>query len=60
MVKARYYKADGKKGRARALPEALFGEVVNESVLHTVVKAHLANKRGPGGLDRGRFVRLSG
>ncbi len=45
MAKARYYKADGKKGRARALPEALFGEVVNESVLHTVVKAHLANQR---------------
>ena len=45
MVKARYYKADGKKGRARALPEALFSEVVNESVLHTVVTAHLANQR---------------
>ena len=45
MAKARYYKADGKKGRARALPEALFGGVVNESVLHRVVKAHLANQR---------------
>ena len=45
MVKARYYKADGKKGRARPLPEALFGGLVNESVLHTMVRAHLANRR---------------
>lgn len=45
MAKARYYKADGKKGRARALPDALFDDVVNEAVLHTVVKAYLANQR---------------
>jgi len=45
MYKARYYKADGKKGRARALPEALFDGVVNESVMHQVVKAHLSNQR---------------
>ena len=44
-VKARYYKADGKKGRARALPDALFDGVVNESVMHQVVKAYLANQR---------------
>ena len=35
----------GKKGRARALPDWLFDGVVNEGVLHQVVKAHLANKR---------------
>lgn len=45
MYKARYYKADGKKGRARALPDALFDGVVNESVLHQVVKVYLANQR---------------
>ena len=45
MYKARYYKVDGKKGRARALPDALFDGVVNEGVLHQVVKAHLANQR---------------
>ena len=45
MYKARYYKADGKKGRARALPEVLFDGVVNESVMHQVVKAYLANQR---------------
>ncbi len=45
MYKARYYKADGKKGRARALPDALFDGVVNESVMHQVVKAYLSNQR---------------
>ena len=45
MFKARYYKSDGKKGRARALPESLFDGVVNEGVLHRVVKAYLANQR---------------
>lgn len=45
MYKATYYKTDGKKGRARALPDWLFDGVVNEGVLHQVVKAHLSNKR---------------
>ena len=45
MFKARYYKTDGKKGRARELPESLFDGVVNEPVLHQVVKAYLANQR---------------
>jgi len=45
MYKARYYKADGKKGRARALPESLFDGVVNESVMHQVVRAYLSNQR---------------
>jgi large subunit ribosomal protein L4 len=45
MFKAPYYKADGKKGRARALPAALFDGVVNENVMHQVVKAYLANQR---------------
>jgi large subunit ribosomal protein L4 len=45
MYKATYYKADGKKGRARALPDWLFDGVVNERALHQVVKAYLANRR---------------
>jgi large subunit ribosomal protein L4 len=45
MFKARYYKADGKKGRARALPDALFDGVVNESVMHQAVKVYLSNQR---------------
>jgi large subunit ribosomal protein L4 len=45
MYKAKYYKADGKKGRARALPDALFDGVVNESVMHLAVKAYLSNQR---------------
>lgn len=45
MYKARYYKVDGKKGRARALPDTLFDGVVNEAVLHQVVKAYRANQR---------------
>jgi large subunit ribosomal protein L4 len=45
MFKARYYKADGKKGKARALPETLFDGVVNEPVLHQSVKAYLSNQR---------------
>ena len=45
MYKARYYKVDGKKGRARALPDTLFDGVVNEPVLHQAVTAYLANQR---------------
>jgi large subunit ribosomal protein L4 len=54
MAKARYYKADGKKGRARALPDALFGASVNEPVLHTVVTAHMANQRQGTGSAKNR------
>ena len=54
MAKARYYKIDGKKGRARELPEALFDGVVNETVLHQVVKAHLANQRQGTGSAKNR------
>lgn len=45
MFKAKYYKADGKKGRARALPDSIFDGVVNESVMHQAVKAYLSNQR---------------
>ncbi|MFO8174363.1 MAG: 50S ribosomal protein L4 [Gemmatimonadota bacterium] len=45
MYKAAYYKNDGKKGRARDLPDWLFDGVVHEGALHQVVKAYLANQR---------------
>jgi large subunit ribosomal protein L4 len=45
MIKAPYFKADGKKGRARALPESIFDGVVNDSVMHQAVKVFLANQR---------------
>ena len=45
IFKARYYKADGKKGRARTLPAPLFNGIVNEGVVHQAVKAYLANQR---------------
>ena len=45
MYKASYYKTDGKKGRARALPDWLFDGVVNEGAIHQVVKAYLTNQR---------------
>jgi large subunit ribosomal protein L4 len=54
MFKARYFKADGKKGRARPLPPALFDGVVNEGVLHQVIKAHLANQRQGTGSAKNR------
>lgn len=54
MYKARYYKTDGKKGRARALPDSLFDGVVNEDVLHRVVTAHLANRRQGTGSAKNR------
>jgi len=45
MYKAPYYKADGKKGRARPLPESVFDGVINDSVMHQAVKVYLANQR---------------
>jgi len=45
IFKARYYKADGKKGKARTLPGPLFNGVVNDGVVHQAVKAYRANQR---------------
>jgi len=45
MAKARYYTGDGSEDGTRDLPAHLFDGVVNESVMHQVVKAHLANQR---------------
>ena len=54
MFKARYYKADGKKGRARALPDSVFDGVVHESAMHQAVKAHLSNQRQGTGAAKSR------
>ena len=45
MATAKYFQADGQMGSERALPDELFGGAVNRDVLHTVVTAHLANRR---------------
>jgi large subunit ribosomal protein L4 len=54
MYKAPYYKTDGKKGRARALPEWLFDGTVNEGAMHQVVKAYQANQRQGTGSGKNR------
>ena len=54
MYKARYYKADGTEDGARDLPDTLFDGVVNEGVLHQVVKAYLANQRQGTGSAKNR------
>ena len=45
MLKARYYQTDGVQGGEQNLPEWLFDGVVNEDVLHQVIKAYLSNQR---------------
>jgi large subunit ribosomal protein L4 len=45
MLTAKYFNAAGEPGDAFQLPEELFDGVVNDAVLHSVIKAHLANKR---------------
>ena len=60
MYKARYYKTDGSKGRARALPDGLFDGTVNEAVMHRVVKALLANQRQGTGAAKNRSAVAGG
>ena len=45
MLTARYFSVSGEPGDAKELPEDLFDGVVNEAVLHQVIKAYLANQR---------------
>ena len=45
MLKTNVYDMSGKHVGAIELPEAVFGIEPNESVVHDVVKNHLANKR---------------
>ena len=45
MLSARYFSAAGEPGDAVQLPQELFDGVVNDAVLHQVIKAIMANKR---------------
>lgn len=45
MHTVHYYQADGSPGGDRLLPAVPFDGVVNEGVLHQVVRAHLSNQR---------------
>jgi large subunit ribosomal protein L4 len=45
MISARFFSASGDPGEAMDLPQDLFDGVVNEAVLHQVIKAYLANQR---------------
>jgi large subunit ribosomal protein L4 len=45
MLTAKYFNAAGEPGDAFQLPEELFDGVVNDAVLHQVIKAILANRR---------------
>jgi large subunit ribosomal protein L4 len=45
MHTVHYYQADGSPGGERLLPTVPFDGVVNEGVLHQVIKAHLSNQR---------------
>ena len=45
MATAKYYRATGEAGDPWELPADPFDGVVNEAVLHQVVKAYLANQR---------------
>lgn len=45
MLTAKYFNAAGEPGEAFQLPEELFDGVVNDAVLHQVIKAYQANQR---------------
>ena len=45
MATAKYFNAAGEPGDAFQLPEELFDGIVNDAVLHQVIKAYLANQR---------------
>lgn len=54
MHTAHYYQSDGSPDGDRTLPAVPFDGVVNESVLHQVVRAHLANQRRGTGAGKNR------
>lgn len=45
MYSAQLFSASGEPGESVQLPEDLFDGIINEAVLHQVVKAYLANQR---------------
>ena len=54
MHTAHYYQSDGSPDGDRTLPAVPFDGVVNEGVLHQVVRAHLANQRRGTGAAKNR------
>jgi large subunit ribosomal protein L4 len=60
-MKARYFKADGKPGQARELPEDPFDGVVREDSIYAAIKAYRANqRRGTGAAKNRAAVRGGG
>ena len=59
MLTAKYFNAAGEPGEAFQLPGELFDGVVNEAVLHQVIKAYLANQR-QGNADTKTRAEVSG
>jgi large subunit ribosomal protein L4 len=59
MLTAKYFNAAGEAGEAFQLPEELFDGVVNDAVLHQVIKAYLANQR-QGNADTKTRAEVSG
>lgn len=59
MLTAKYFNAAGEPGDAFQLPEELFDGVVNDAVLHQVIKAYLANQR-QGNADTKTRAEVSG
>ena len=60
MHTAHYYQSDGSRDGDRALPAVPFDGVVNEGVLHQVVRAHLANRRRGTGAGKNRAAVAGG
>ncbi len=60
MHTAHYYQADGSPGGDRTLPAVPFDGVVNEGVLHQVVRAHLSNQRQGTGAAKNRAAVAGG
>ena len=60
MHTAHYYQADGSPGGDRTLPDVPFDGVVNEGVLHQVVRAHLSNQRQGTGAAKNRAAVAGG
>ncbi len=59
MATAKYFNAAGEPGDAFQLPEELFDGVINDAVLHQVIKAYLANQR-QGNADTKTRAEVSG
>lgn len=60
MHTAHYYQSDGSPDGDRTLPTVPFDGVVNEGVLHQVVRAHLANQRRGTGAGKNRSAVAGG